>query len=841
MLLITQISFAHFGSKGPFGGTVTCGIAYDTLVYIGTAEGGVYQSTNSAITSWSPKPVGLKSGKINSIAHSGRYIFVATADSGVFRFTGFVGSDRYWEKTNTGLTNLKIKSLIAIDSITVLAGTDGGGLFKTTNKGASWAAISSVSLNNAVVTAMAKAGSRIFLSTLAGGIFKSDDHGDSWQSFNDVNTMNIGGSATLSYNASSDELMVLNSNGLFLAAAASTANTAVFNSVGAPLNADVRSISNNGTKWFLATNKGVYASVTGTISFATFNTSLSVLDVNVVVPFQSKLVAGSNRGGIFKSTNGTSWTAANNGFNNLGTSALFTNGTALVIAATEKGVHVSNDLAASYKILNKGLTDSLNVTDLTLFGTKLLASTKYGGVFVSADTAKNWVAFNADLGSLSIKKIIPSASFAYLITTTNEIYRSDLVNGWSLVQTGLPVNVNPTSLAFYEDKIILGTYGNGVYTKNETSGDWTSFGTGLSNANVTAVAALVKASGTKLFAGTDGSGVFVADATSGTWTATVAVSIAHTVTMGLNGKKIQTLATYGGYVFASYKGGLLATKDAGKTWIAGGNQFNLPSYTNVNKISFVTTRVFVVTDNNGLYSNALSELDPVANIEHSTNVKCHGECNASATVVAVAGGGAYTYLWSDSQTTATATNLCPGKYFVTVTSSAKTSVDSVLIAEPNNIVINASGTPSSGSNGSASTLVSGGTPSYTYLWSNSETTASISGLASGDYTVTVTDGKGCAADTLVKVNSSNGTQSLEKDALSVYPNPCSGKVFVDLSAFTETVQSISVYDYTGKLLQNILAKSGTHQIELNGNRDSGFYFITLNTATTSVTTKVIVE
>lgn len=46
----------------------------------------------------------------------------------------------------------------------------------------------------------------------------------------------------------------------------------------------------------------------------------------------------------------------------------------------------------------------------------------------------------------------------------------------------------------------------------------------------------------------------------------------------------------------------------------GGNQFNLPSYTNVNRITFVTTRIFVSTDNNAIYSNAVSELPVVLGI-----------------------------------------------------------------------------------------------------------------------------------------------------------------------------------------------------------------------------------
>jgi len=48
-------------------------------------------------------------------------------------------------------------------------------------------------------------------------------------------------------------------------------------------------------------------------------------------------------------------------------------------------------------------------------------------------------------------------------------------------------------------------------------------------------------------------------------------------------------------------------------------------------------------------------------------------------------------------------------------------------------------------NGSIATAVAGGTSPYTYLWSNSLITANVSGLATGTYTVTVTDANGCKA------------------------------------------------------------------------------------------------
>jgi hypothetical protein len=50
-----------------------------------------------------------------------------------------------------------------------------------------------------------------------------------------------------------------------------------------------------------------------------------------------------------------------------------------------------------------------------------------------------------------------------------------------------------------------------------------------------------------------------------------------------------------------------------------------------------------------------------------------------------------------------------------------------------------------GTDGTAKVTASGGTPAYSYLWSNAATTDSLSGLSTGDYVVTVTDLNGCSA------------------------------------------------------------------------------------------------
>ncbi|MEQ1745463.1 MAG: choice-of-anchor V domain-containing protein [Saprospiraceae bacterium] len=176
------------------------------------------------------------------------------------------------------------------------------------------------------------------------------------------------------------------------------------------------------------------------------------------------------------------------------------------------------------------------------------------------------------------------------------------------------------------------------------------------------------------------------------------------------------------------------------------------------------TYVLLVTNTtNGCTSTdavAVVQSPPVsATIGNVDHVNCNGEQDGSATATGSGGSGTFTYVWSNGDNTATADNLAAGTYFVSVTDGENcTATASVTINQP--LVLNANATSTgetgSGSNdGTATASPSGGTPGYLYLWSTTETTATITGLAPGNYTVSVTDAAGCTAIQVVTVNSFN--------------------------------------------------------------------------------------
>jgi hypothetical protein len=143
------------------------------------------------------------------------------------------------------------------------------------------------------------------------------------------------------------------------------------------------------------------------------------------------------------------------------------------------------------------------------------------------------------------------------------------------------------------------------------------------------------------------------------------------------------------------------------------------------------------------------------------NVTCNGQCNGSATITWVGGGGfgTHAYSWNTVpvQTTATATNLCAGTYICTITASnGCVTTEEVTITQPAGITISITkedATCYGGTDGSATANVTGGSGAITYSWNTTpvQTTQTATNLTAGTYTVTVTRNN-CSKTATVTIN-----------------------------------------------------------------------------------------
>jgi len=139
----------------------------------------------------------------------------------------------------------------------------------------------------------------------------------------------------------------------------------------------------------------------------------------------------------------------------------------------------------------------------------------------------------------------------------------------------------------------------------------------------------------------------------------------------------------------------------------------------------------------------------------ATNVTCNGAANGTATAVP-SGSSGYTFVWNTGATSASIANLAPGNYTATVTDVAGcTAVDGASVSQPPaiNLVANSSNVTCNGaSNGTASAAATGGTPSFSYTWSNGASGQNLTGLPPGTYTITATDAAGCTATAVVSIS-----------------------------------------------------------------------------------------
>ncbi|MBC8305881.1 MAG: gliding motility-associated C-terminal domain-containing protein [Pelagibacterales bacterium] len=207
----------------------------------------------------------------------------------------------------------------------------------------------------------------------------------------------------------------------------------------------------------------------------------------------------------------------------------------------------------------------------------------------------------------------------------------------------------------------------------------------------------------------------------------------------------------------------------------------IPSFLATNSSNSTITATITVTpsyNNNGVVCSGLSDtftitvnpspqMDPVIDL-----VLCNNEISTIITFTSPNTDGTTTYNWTNDNTsigltasgtgdipsfTATNPSIVSEGALITVTPTYENN-GVVCVGTPETFSITVlseivvSGTPSDAvdcdnpNSGSVDLLVSGGSGSYTFLWSNGADTEDLSNVPAGDYTVVVTDSEGCITE-----------------------------------------------------------------------------------------------
>ena len=311
----------------------------------------------------------------------------------------------------------------AVIGTNLFAGSNGHGIFLSTNDGTSWAAVDS-GLTNTDVRALAVSGTNLFAGTWGSGVFLSTNNGTSW----------------------------------------SVVDTGLTNPY-------ISSLLVNGTNLFAGTNTFPFLSTDNGKSWSEIFSGMNGSQIMSLAASGSNLFAGT-AWGVFSSTdNGSNWTWADSG---LTTTAIYVyalaiypndaGGTNLFAGTGSHGVFLSTNNGTSWMSVDSGLT-SIDIFSFAVNGTNLFVGTSLSGVFHLTNNGTTWTSDSAGMSSIygysDANALIVSGTYLFAGNDRGVWRRplAEMITGVKEEQNNLPSNFslkqnypnpfNPTTIIKY--------------------------------------------------------------------------------------------------------------------------------------------------------------------------------------------------------------------------------------------------------------------------------------------------------------------------------------------------------------------------------------------------------
>ncbi|MCX7955125.1 MAG: PKD domain-containing protein [Bacteroidales bacterium] len=274
--------------------------------------------------------------------------------------------------------------------------------------------------------------------------------------------------------------------------------------------------------------------------------------------------------------------------------------------------------------------------------------------------------------------------------------------------------------------------------------------------------------------------LIVTDAVGCTKTATTTITEPATEVQGTV-DSVKHILCYGqstGAIYISVWGG---TPPYTYLWPNGSNQqdlINVPANTYTVTISDANHCTLTITE-------TVNQPPMLAAFIMPTNVTCYGFSNGSANLIVAGGTPPYQYQWNTGATTEDISNLPAGTYSVTITDSHGCTITTQTVITQPQAPLSATYSVTDVlchgfSTGIIDLTPSGGTPPYSYYWSNGVTTQDNTGVPAGNYSVTIVDFNGCSETYSMSVSEPSSYVSI---TMNVHDIRCYGEVngFIDLT------------------------------------------------------------
>ncbi|MEP7271440.1 MAG: Ig-like domain-containing protein [Acidobacteriota bacterium] len=500
---------------------------------------------------WRPT-AGPDGGTITAFTNVGGAICAGTEGVGIYRSTD---SGAAWLSANTGLGNGFVTSFatLQVPGSPLFVGT-ASGVYRSLNGCQSWVA-SSTGLTNGNVRALTAAAGTLYAGTEGGGVFRFNNASSTWSAVNSGLT-NLSISALTSIG---EVVYAANAAGVFVLLPGQ--NWTTF-STGLPASRVVSFTlrnTGNGTAIIAGTQgSGVYQRLAAGGNWSSLNIGLGNSLVNVVEVGVSDLIlfAGTSGGGLFRldfAAQAPTWVAVNSGLTNPIIRALLLTGQAGFAGTNEGGIFRTADGGNNWTPANNGLPRARVTYLFSNLGT-LYAGTNGAGIYASNSNGGSWTGINNGLQNLVVSSIVASGNTLLTGTIGGGVYRSQ--NGgalWTASSTGLG-NLFVQSLAVSGTTVFAGTDAGTVFVSTNSGANWSPASTGLGGS---AVYALFANAGV-IFAGTNGGGIYRSSNNGGNWSP---------ASIGLGSLRVSSFAAVGGSILAgTLDTGIYRSTDNGASW-----------------------------------------------------------------------------------------------------------------------------------------------------------------------------------------------------------------------------------------------------------------------------------
>lgn len=468
-----------------------------------------------------------------------------------------------------GLVRALATSPVYTDDHTILAGTETGGLFISTDSAATWRTVpglpTGLAISSITVSPNYAEDGNLFISTTSGGVFRSTDRGESWVLLNDgLTTLSVAQMAISPHYAEDQTLVAATNRGIYTSDSAAKTWRPTGPSVTA-LSVAIHAAPTCSTTIFAGTVIGLYVSRDGGETWdATELNGIPVISIALSPDYASdrSVLLGTMQGAFHSVDGGQTW---NDGWQ-LDRSIRHTSFSPhygrdnTVLICGDDGLHISHNSGDTWQRI-EGIDDAVNMvisppdstTPLTL-----LAGTDHEGVYYSADGGVTWSNRNSGLANLGLDALAVSKDYAtdrtilaggesgvwislddglhweptdltyakvnvleYACTETAAQMAYAATNGgifvsvdngltWGAASSGLNV-LNVSDIAMGEDSNLwAATLGGGVFYSEDGGTLWRPRSTGIGSAYITSIEWLgMQGEGEWLIAGTTGNGIYV--------------------------------------------------------------------------------------------------------------------------------------------------------------------------------------------------------------------------------------------------------------------------------------------------------------------------------------------